>query len=101
MGVTAAVVTAVSAAASVGVGVANYMAQQDAAAAQKGLANQQAAQLKSQQDAASAEAAREAGTGATFGFSDQTPRAMLTGFGFGAAPAGSANSGRAQITGMG
>lgn len=92
-------VSATAAAASTGVAVAGYLASQDAAAAQKGLVDQQRAALKAQQDAASAEAARMAGTGAVFGREDSAPRALSTGFGFGSAPAGSPNSGRAQITG--
>lgn len=102
MGVTAAVVTAVAAVASAGVGIANYEASQQAANAQKDLAGQQAQQLKDQQAAAAAQAAQQAGEGSQFGFGDDH-KALETGFGFGTAPqtSGSPNSGRAQITGMG
>jgi hypothetical protein len=101
VGVTAAVVTAVAATASAAVAVANYEAAKDAAAAQRDLVNQQQAALKAQQQEQAAEAARMAGTGSQFGFNDESHRVMLTGFGFGTAPSGSPNSGRAQITGMG
>ena len=92
-------VSATAAAASTGVGVANYLASQDASAAQRALVDQNRATLKAQQDAASAEAARQAGTGAVFGREDDAPHALSTGFGFGTAPNSSPNSGRAQITG--
>lgn len=101
MGVTAAVVVGVTAAASTAATVANYEAAKDAAGAQRDLANQQRDELKAQDAAAAAEAARMAGTGSQFGFSDESHRVMLTGFGFGTAPGGSPNSGRAQIVGMG
>ena len=93
-------VSATAAAASTGVAVANYVSSQDAAGAQRDLVNQQAATLKAQQDAAKAQAAAQATTGSTFGFSDQAPKTLLTGFGFGNAQGGSPNSGRGQITGM-
>ena len=89
----------VSAAASVAGGAYSYVQGQEAANAQKDLAAQQAAQLKSQQDAADAQAAAQATTGQSFGLDDRTTRALSTGFGGGGG--GSANSGRGQITGMG
>lgn len=92
-------VSATAAAASTGVAVANYVASQDAAGAQRDLVNQQQAALKAQQDAAQAQAATQATTGSSFGFADQAPKTLATGFGFGTAPTGSPNSGRSQITG--
>lgn len=91
-------VSATAAAASTGVAVANYVASSEAADAQKALVDQQRQALKAQQDAATAEASRQAGTGAVFGRED-APKALSTGFGFGSAPSSSPNSGRAQITG--
>lgn len=101
MGITAAVITAVAATASVGVGIAGYEAGQSASRAQHDLEASQAAALKKQQDDAAAQAASQATTGSSFGFSDESHRTLLTGFGFGTAPAGSPNSGRGQITGLG
>lgn len=105
MAVTAAITTAVAATASVGLGVASYEASQSAAAAEKTLAGEQKARLTAQQNEAAAEAARQATTGSTFGFSSETADTVKTGFGFasstGAGPAASsANTGRGQITGF-
>lgn len=93
-------ISATAAAASTGVAVANYEAAQDAAGAQRNLANDQRAALKASQDAATAQAAAQESTGSAFGFTDRTSKTIQTGFGFGTAPAGSPNSGRSQITGM-
>jgi len=99
----AAIIGATAAVASTGVAVANYEASQSAAAASKSLANQQASELQAQQEQANQLAATEATTGSTFGFSNENPGAVQSGFGFGgaSATAGSPNGGRSQITGMG
>ena len=97
----ALVITAAAAAASTGVAVANYEASQSAARAEKDLRDQQAAQLQREQQAAEQQAEQQAVAGQSFGFTDESHRTMLTGFGFGTAPSGSPNSGRQQITGMG
>ena len=89
-----------AAAVSTGVGVANYLAGQEAARASKALADQQRAQLEQENQAAAAQAATQATTGSTFGFGDNGKGAIATGFGFGKAVIASPNSGRGQITGM-
>ena len=93
---TAAIVSAVG---GTTVGAMNYVQSSEAADAAKGLADQQKAQLKSEQDAAAAQAAAQAGTGQTFEFSNGSD-ALRTGFGFGGGGGSSANSGRGQVTGM-
>ena len=93
-------VIATAAVASAGVGVANYTAAQEAADAQRSLANEQASRLKLEGEARTAQAAEQAKTGASFGFGDTNPKSLETGFGFGNAPSSSPNSGRGQITGM-
>jgi hypothetical protein len=96
-------VSAVAAAATTVTGVMNYEAGQQAAKAQKDLANQQAGQLQQQEAQAQALAAQEATSGQTFGFdSTNHPLAgVMTGVGFGSAPKSSANAGSQSITGMG
>ena len=97
----ALIVTALAATTSAAVGYENYEAGKSAAGAAKNLADQQAAQLQSEQQAQEALAAKEAATGSSFGFANENPDALKSGFGFSAAPAPSPNSGRGQITGMG
>ena len=98
-----AISAVVTATAAVGTGVANYIQAQDAAAAQKQLERDQAARLQAQQAQAAALAAKEATSGSTFGFSETNPehKAVMTGLGFGGAPASSANKGSNSVSGMG
>ena len=93
-----AVAASVTAAATVASGVQNYLASQDAADAASGLRNQQAADLKRQQDAASAQAAAQAVGGASFGRGDDS-HVVATGLGYGSGRGDSTGFGRAQLTG--
>jgi hypothetical protein len=89
----------ISAVAAVGTGVATYVSSQQAAAAQKSLADQQKDQLAAEQQKASADAAAAAVGGQTFGERVQGP--LATGLGFGTGNPAPANTGRAQLTGLG
>ena len=100
---TIAVTAAVTAATATTVAVANYSASRGAANAQRNLADDQANQLRIQQEAANNEAAAQAGTGLTFGRETSTGT-MAKDFGFGTGDAGAPNSAgslRGSLTGMG
>ena len=100
--IVTAVTAATTAAASVGFGVNSMLEQQDAADAAKKLENQQADELKNEQAARAAEAATEATSGQTFGFSNIPSHSILSGLGYGASGGGkTSGSGRGSITGMG
>lgn len=94
-----AVSAAVTATAAVAGGVANYSAQQRAADKARSLKNEQASSIKAQQDAAAALAAKQAATGASFGYAPNAS-AFATGFGF-TDKKGAPNTGfgRTQLTG--
>lgn len=93
-----AVSAAVTAAATVGTGVANYLQSQDAANAAKSLRDQQAAQLNAQQQQETALANQEAVTGQNFAKSNDM-NVLATGLGFGAGNGGpNTGFGRASLT---
>jgi hypothetical protein len=92
MAVTATVAAVVTAATAVTEGVMNYQAAKSAAHAQDDLKNQQAAQLKSEQDAAAELAAKQATMGSTFG-TDPVHKVAVTGLGFDGGAGGTGNTG--------
>lgn len=92
----AAIITATAATTTA---VLNYEANQDAAAAQRSLAEQQAATLDRERADAAALANKQAGTGAVFG-NDPTVKSVVTGLGFGSGGSGpNTGFGRAVLTG--
>lgn len=99
-----AISAAVAATTAVGVGVMNYEQSSAAAKSEKDLANQQRDQLTAEQQAAQAQEAAMANTGATFGWNDNGASSYAaTGLGFGAKTAQAPNqtpSGRASLTGF-
>lgn len=99
---TIAIAAVVSATASTTFAALNYEKTQAAAKHAKDLENQQADQLRQEQEAAANQAALQAKTGSVFGFEKSSlAESFKSGLGFGTAPQGSANTGRGQITGMG
>lgn len=107
MAVTAIGISAVvTAAATVTTGVINYEQGQQAAKAEKNLANQQATQLQQEQAQAAALQATEAVEGQTFGFPTDSAggpgrAVVMTGLGFGQGGGSSPNAGSGAVTGMG